>query len=120
MWDEGGKSGSCTIPRRAVCGSIGSTSGATCTGSISVEGRGRLVDGRGTSVEGGSTWVEGHGTSVEGASVEGRGKSVVGGDGARGISSVEGGGTLAVHVYQMLPALEEHQMPRVLAVHQTL
>ena len=42
-------SGSCTISRRAVCGS---TSGATCTGSISVEGRSRSVEGRGTSVEG--------------------------------------------------------------------
>ena len=44
---------------RAVCGSIGSTSGATCTGSISVEGGGRSVEGRGTSVEGRGTWVEG-------------------------------------------------------------
>ena len=29
VWDEGGESRSCTIPRHAVCGSIGSTSGDT-------------------------------------------------------------------------------------------
>ena len=49
VWDEGSESGSCTIPQRAICGSIGSTSGATCTGSISVEGGGRSVEGHGTS-----------------------------------------------------------------------
>ena len=37
VWDEGGETGSCTIPRRAICVSIGSTSGVTlypCTATL--------------------------------------------------------------------------------------
>ena len=37
VWDEGGETGSCTIPRHAICVSIGSTSGATlypCTATL--------------------------------------------------------------------------------------
>ena len=41
--------GSYTIPRRAVCGCIGGTSSATCTGSTLVEGGGTSVEGGGTS-----------------------------------------------------------------------
>ena len=77
--------------------------------------------------EGGGTSAEVRGKSVEGGEGARGVTSVEGGEGARGVTSVEGGRTLVEDGSTLVeggsisdatvPALEEHQMPHVLAVH---